>query len=152
MKIPEEIAGLLRLNSSRKAAAYLATAGLQGNPNLLAAPLTDVHQDEFVLLPDLFAQKTKVNLNENLRGAISLELPEDEGGWVLEGPCNIFQWGHPDAFRWKGLTAGEVLGRWGNWAGLEDLEALPDGLRPVVVAQRGVIALQVETVKKIGGK
>jgi uncharacterized protein len=152
MKIPEEIAGLLRLKTGNSVPVYLATSGLEGRPNLLRASLTDIHHDEFVLLPDLFAQKTKVNLNENLRGAVSVETPEGKGSWVLEGPCNIFQWGHPDAFRWKELSAGEVLGRWGNWAELTDMETLPEGLRPSVVAQRGVIALQVETVKRIGGK
>lgn len=151
MKIPNELTGLLRIKTSPNTVGYLVTSSLEGRPNILASPLTDILDDQFVLLPDLFAQKTKVNLNENLRGAMSIALPESGSSWIVEGPCNIFQWGHPAAFRWQGISAGDVLGHWGNWADLVDLEQLQEGIRPTVVAQRGVIALFAEKISRTGG-
>ncbi len=150
MKIPNELKVLLQIKPFQRTVAYLVTSSLEGRPNILASPLTDVLDNQFVLIPDLFAQKTKVNLNENLRGALSIALPETGRNWILEGPTNIFQWGHPDAFQWQGIRAGDVLKKWGNWADLVDLEQIPEGLRPTVVAQRGVIALYVENIRQIG--
>lgn len=152
MKIPDELTRVLRVAAADDAVAYLATASRDGRPNLHVQPFTDVLDDEFVLMPDLFAQKTKVNLNENLVGALSIASPRGASEWVVEGPCNIFQWGHPDAYCWEGLRAGDVLARWGSWVELESLAELPTDARPSVVAQRGVIALHAAAIHYRGGR
>lgn len=149
MKIPEPLAEALRMKSVDDTQAYLATAGRDGKANVSVQQFTDVLRDEYVLLPDLFAQKTKVNLNENLVGAITIAHPESLRGWVLEGPCNVFQWGHPPNYAFAGLTAGEVLEGWGDWEAREPFDPLPDEDRPTVIAQRGVIVLRVENVRKL---
>jgi len=147
MKIPEPLIEALRIKSPGDAKVYLATAGRDGRPNVSPQQFTDVLRDEYVLLPDLFAQKTKVNLNENLVGAITIAHPESLRGWVLAGPCNVFQWGHPPNYAFAGVKAGEILGGWGDWEARESIDALPEGERPTVVAQRGVIVLKVESVR-----
>lgn len=150
MIVPPEIAEALRARSPRRAAAYLVTSSLAGLPNLLVQPFTDV-EGEAVLMPDLFAQKTRVNLNENPRAVLTVELPGRSGTFALEGPCNVFQWGHPDAYRWRGLRAGDVLARWGDWSLVAPFDGLPEESRPTVLAQRGVIALWTESIRIPGG-
>jgi hypothetical protein len=147
MKLPKELVDALRIGAPGTAVAWLATASREGKPNLLPQPFTDVLDDEFVLMPDLFAQKTKVNLNENQVGALSVALPAGLD-WVVEGPCNVFQWGHPPAYRFQGLRAGDVLGRWGEWDRLEPIDGLPEDARPAVFAQRGVLVIRAERVRR----
>ena len=148
MKLPKELVEALRIGAPGNTLAYLVTASLEGKPNLLPQAFTDVLDDEFVLMPDLFAQKTKVNLNENLVGALSVAYPSGIG-WVIEGPCNVFQWGHPPGYRFQGLRAGEVLERWGEWDRLESIDDLPEEVRPTVFAQRGVLVIRAERVRNV---
>jgi hypothetical protein len=149
MKLPPELVEALRLGAPGDTVAWLATASRDGTPNLAPQPFTDVLDDEFVLVPDLFLQKTKVNLNENLVGALSVAHPAVLSGWCVEGPCNVFQWGHPASYRFQGLRAGEVLERWGDWDRLEAVDALPEELRPTVFAQRGVVVLRAQRLRRV---
>jgi uncharacterized protein len=146
MKLPRELADALRIKEPRDTVVYLTTCGLDGKPNLARQQFTDILDDEYILMPDLFAQKTKVNLNENLAAALTVAWPEALRGWVIEGPCNIFQWGHPAGYSFQGLKAGFILSGWGEWDRQESLNALPDDLRPTVFAQRGVIVLRAARI------
>lgn len=145
-KIPKELADLLRIKGPLDTVAYLTTSDLEGRTNVSVQFLTDVVDDEYILIPDLFAQKTKVNLNENLRGVLSVAWPDEGRVWFIEGPTNIFQWGHPPNYRFQGLRAADVLDGWGDWESRENFDALPDEARPQVVAQRGVIVVKAERV------
>jgi len=88
-----------------------APFGLDGKPNIAVRQFTDVLDDEYVLMPDLFAQKTKINLNENLVGALTVAWPSEFNGWTVQGPCNIFPWGHPPNY-----SAGRAPGSAGEAA------------------------------------
>ena len=149
MKLPAEMAEALRIGPVHDTVVFLTTATLEGRPNIAVQQFTDVHGDEFILMPDLFALKTRVNLNENQTGVITVASPADLRHWVIEGPCNVIQWGHPDGYRFQGLRAGEVLERWGDWSAIEPMDDLPDEERPAVIAQRGVIILKAERVRRI---
>ncbi len=151
MKLPSELIDALKVKKPCDTIAYLATSGLDGKPNLAVQQFTDVLDDEFVLMPDLFAQKTKINLNENLVGALTIAWPSELSGWSIEGPCNIFQWGHPENYSFQGLKAGPILSGWGEWDQKESLDTLPEDMRPTVFAQRGVIVLKAGKVSRIGG-
>ena len=151
MKLPRELVDALKVKEAGDTVVYLATSGLDGKPNLAVQQFTDVLDDEFVLMPDLFAQKTKVNLNENLLGSLTIALPSELSGWIVEGPCNIFQWGHPPNYDFHGLKAGPILSGWGEWDQRESPEILPEDARPTVFAQRGVIVLKAEKVLHVGG-
>lgn len=151
MKLPEELAARLKGGAQGTLAAYLTTSSRDGRANVLALPFTDVIDGELILMPDLFAQKTKVNLNENRTASLSFADERGSLGWVLEGQADIIQWGHPRSFRLFGLPAGEVLDRWGDWDdGVEPvLDALEPATRPTVFAQRGVIVFKPERVLEV---
>ncbi len=146
MKLPEEIVSLLKIKGINDTAVYLATSSLDGNINLMPSPYTDVYLDEYILIPDLFAQKTKVNLNENRLGLISIVLPKGDKNITIEGPGNIIQWGHPAKFKFFDLIAGDILEHWGNWTEKENLLDDENLAKPEVFAQRGVIIIKAEKI------
>jgi len=147
MKLPKEIVSLLTIKGINDTIVYLATSSLSGNINLLASPYTDVCLDEYILIPDLFAQKTKVNLNENRYGLISFVLPDSHKNITIEGPANIIQWGHPSKFKFFDVTAGDILKHWGKWTEKENILDGGNLAKPGVFAQRGVIVLKAEKIK-----
>lgn len=151
MKLPEELAAKLRGGAPGTFVAYLTTSSADGRTNTLASPFTDVVDGELVLLPDLFSQKTKVNLNENRIASLSFASEHGPVTWVLDGRADIIQWGHPRAFKLFGLCAGEVLDRWGDWdEGVEPvLDAPEPAARPTVFAQRGVIVFKPERIVEV---
>lgn len=146
MKLTDNLVSRLKAKAPGRFTAYLTTVSLDGRPNVLPLPFTDVVNDELILFPDLFAQKSKVNLNENTRAALSFA--DDETGVVLEGVADIVQWGHPPRFRLFGLAAGEVLEKWGDWDEAVEpvIEAADEELQPSVYAQRGVIVFKPEKI------
>lgn len=151
MKLPPELARRLSGSSEETLVALLSTSLSNGTTNIMPAPFTDVVGDELVLLPDLFAQKTKVNLNENRAASLSFATAEGSLPWVLEGAADIVQWGHPQRFTLFGLRAGEVLERWGDWdESIEPvLDATEPSARPTVFAQRGVIVFKPERIVEV---
>ena len=148
MKLPKELIDKLKAKSPKTFVTYLATSSKEGKTNLLPLPFSDVVEDELILFPDLFAQKTKVNLNENHRTSVSFADEEGQSPIVLEGVADIIQWGHPSRFKLFGLEAGEVLEKWGDWdETVESVIAAEDeDIRPTVFAQRGVIVFKPEKI------
>lgn len=151
MRLPEELTARVKGGESGTLTAYLTTSSRSGHTNILPVPFTDVIDAELILMPDLFAQKTKVNLNENRSASLSFTDERGSLGWVLEGQADIIQWGHPRAFKLFGLPAGEILDRWGDWDdGIEPvLDAAEPAIRPTVFAQRGVIVFKPERVQEV---
>lgn len=148
MKVPAELARRLSGTSDETLVALLSTSLSDGRTNMMPVPFTDIVGDELVLMPDLFAQKTKVNLNENRSASLSFATPDGALPWVLEGIADIIQWGHPKGFSLFGLRAGEVLERWGDWdEAIEPvLDAAEPFAQPTVFAQRGVIVFKPERI------
>ena len=54
---------------------------------------------DLVLMPDLFAMQSRVNLSENAAAVLSFATAEHPLGVTLEGQADLIQWGHPRAFR-----------------------------------------------------
>lgn len=151
MRLPQDLADRLKGGSAGTLVAYLTTSLRDGRTNILASPFTDVADDSLVLLPDLFAQKTKVNLNENRRASLSFASEDGPVGWVFEGQADVVQWGHPRGFRLFGLSAGDVLDRWGDWDETVEpvIDAEEPAARPTVFAQRGVIVFKPERIVEV---
>lgn len=151
MKVPTELVRRLSGSSGETLVALLSTSLSDGTTNIMPTPFTDIVNDELVLLPDLFAQKTKVNLNENRSASLSFATADGALPWILEGVADIIQWGHPKSFNLFGLRAGEVLERWGDWdASIEPvLDAAEPAARPAVFAQRGVIVFKPERIAEV---
>lgn len=142
MKLPKEIVDALKIKQSDDVIVYLTTCSLDGQCNISPQLFTDVYADEFILMPDLFAVKTKINLNENRVGIVTIAHPAEGKTWELRGPCGHIEWGLPDNYDFQGVKAGDILKKWGDWSEKESFSALPDDVRPTVIAQRGVIVLK----------
>lgn len=144
--LTEEMKSVLRVVGKGGAVVYLATASADGVPNIVAERFVTYYRDEYILIADMFAQKTKVNLCENEVGAISVAHPVKGHTWVFRGPCTIITIGAPEDQRWHGIVTGEVLAEWGDWATKEPPDEVPPDIAPPKLAQRGLIALKVEEV------
>lgn len=143
MKLSKEMIASLKIKSTDDLSVYLTTSSIDGNCNTSPQFFTDVYIDEFILMPDLFALKTKINLNENRVGVVTVTHPVEGRKWVFKGPCGHIEWGLPDTYDFQGIKAGDILKKWGEWSEREDFSGLPDDIRPTVIAQRGVIVLKV---------
>lgn len=143
MKLARDIIDALRIKNPDDVAVYLTTSSVDGRCNISPQFFTDVYLDEFILMPDLFAVKTKINLNENRVGVVTIAFPAEGKIWALRGPCGHIEWGLPDNYDFQGVKAGDILKRWGDWSEKESFQGLPEDIMPTVIAQRGVIVLKV---------
>ena len=128
------------------AVVYLTTSSRDGNPNIVGERFVTLYKDEYILIAEMFAQKTRVNLNENPHGVITVAHPVKGRTWMLAGPATILQEGHLEGATWEGLDVAETLADWGDWATKEPPSEVPPDIRPPALVQRGVIALRVESV------
>lgn len=151
MKLPSDLVRRLEARAPDTVVALLTTSLRGGRTDILPSPFTDVIDDELVLMPDLFAMQTRVNLNENAASTLSFASDEGPLGVTLEGRADLIQWGHPRAFRLFGLTAGEILDRWGDWDETVEpvIDAAEESARPTVFAQRGVIVFRPDRVVEV---
>jgi hypothetical protein len=146
MKLTDQMKEALRVGSPKSVVTYLVTSSVTGKCNIYLQPYTDVYKDEFIISPDLFAQKSKININENRVAVMTVTHPSSGQSWAFRGPCNIIQWGHPAKFSFHGVLAGEALEKWGDWGKLEPYDGADEDIRPKAVGQRGVFVLKVEEV------
>jgi len=143
MKLGSEASRALRTVGAGGAVVYLATSSREGNPNIVGERFVTLYKDEYILIAEMFAQKTRVNLNENPHGVITLAHPVKGRTWVLAGPATILQEGHAPGATWEGLDVAETLAEWGDWATKEPPSEVPPDIRPPALVQRGVIAVHV---------
>lgn len=147
MKLPAYLVIKLRARAPGHFVSFLGTASLRGVPNLIPLPFSDVIDDELILFPDLFAQTTRVNLNENSRASLSFASDSVSLAPTLIGRAGVVQWGHPPRFSVFGLRAGKALQEWGDWdQTVEPVLTADPEIRPSVVAQRGVIVFKPEAI------
>lgn len=146
MRIGTEPAKALRTVGSGGAVVYLTTCSREGNPNVVGERFVTLYKDEYILIAEMFAQKTRVNINENPHGVITVAHPLKGRTWAFSGPVTILQEGHEPGASWQGLDVAETLAEWGDWASKEPPSEVPPDIRPPALVQRGVIALRVENV------
>ncbi|MBC7341091.1 MAG: pyridoxamine 5'-phosphate oxidase family protein [Clostridia bacterium] len=145
-KLTEEMKTVLKVVGKGGAVVHLTTCSADGEPNIVGERFVTHYKDEYILIAEMYAQKTKVNLNENPVGCISIANPVRGHTWVFRGPCTIIRHDAPDNYQWYGIKAGEVLEEWGNWAEKEPPDEVPPDIRPPKLVQRGLIALKVDEV------
>ena len=95
MKLSREMKDALKIVGAGGAVVYLTTSSAAGKPNTVGERFVAVHQDEYILIAEMYAQKTRVNLNENPRGVITLAHPVKGRTWAFVGPTTILQEGLP---------------------------------------------------------
>lgn len=145
-KLTQEMKDVLKVVGKGGAVVHLTTCSKDGKPNIVAERFITHYKDEYILVAEMFAQKTKVNLNENEVGCISIAHPVKGHTWVFRGPCTVISHAAPADYKWYDIKAGEVLAEWGEWATKEPPSEVPPDIAPPKLAQRGVIALKVEEV------
>lgn len=144
--LTQEIKDVLKVVGKGGAVVHLTTVSSEGKPNIVAERFVTSYLDDYILIADMFAQKTKVNLNENPIGSISIAYPFQGHAWVFTGPTTVITQSAPENEKWYDVVAGKVLAEWGNWAEKEPPDEVPPDIAPPKVAQRGVIILKVETI------
>lgn len=145
-KLTAEMKEALKVVGKGGVVVHLTTCSKDGKPNIVGERFVTHYQDEYILIADMFAQKTKVNLNENQVGCISVAHPIKGKEWVFSGPCTVISHAESPNSRWQGIRCGDVLEEWGSWAEKEPPDEVPPDIAPPKLAQRGVIALKVEEV------
>jgi hypothetical protein len=146
MKLNKPMKDALQIVGKGGAVVHLTTSSLQGNPNTVGERFISVYKDEYILIADMFAQKTRINLLENPIGIITVAHPVKGRTWAFKGKATILQEGLPEDYEFEGLSASEVLAEWGNWAEKEPPSEVPPDIRPPELVQRGVIILKVNKI------
>jgi len=145
-KLNSEMLDALKIVGQGGAVVYLTTSSRQGKPNTVGERFVSVFREEYILIAEMFAQKTRVNLNENPVGVITLAHPVKGRTWSFHGPTAIIQEGLPEDHEFHGIRSAEVLAEWGNWAEKDPPSEVPPDIRPPALVQRGVIIMKVESV------
>jgi hypothetical protein len=144
MKLNDEMKDALSIIGGGGAVVHLTTCSAEGKCNTVAERFIGVFGDEYIVIADMFAQKTRVNLYENSIGVITIAHPVKGRTWAFRGPTTILQEGLPPDYEFHGAKAGEVLAEWGNWAEKEPPSEVPPDIKPPRLVQRGVIIMKVE--------
>ena len=110
--LTDEMKDVLKVVGKGGAVVHLATVSAEGVPNIVAERFVTYYKDEYILIADMWAQKTKTNLSENEVGAILIAHPVKDHTWVFRGPCTIISIGTPEHEKWHGIVAGEALEEW----------------------------------------
>jgi hypothetical protein len=145
-KLTQEMQDALKIVGQGGAVVYLTTSSRKGKPNTVGERFVAVFRDEYIVIAEMFAQKTRVNLNENPVGVITLAHPVRGRTWSFHGPAGILQEGLPEDYEFHGVRASDVLAEWGDWAEKEPPSEVPPDIRPPALVQRGVIILKVDYV------
>jgi len=144
--LTNEIKDALKVVGKGGSVVHLATSSIDGKPNIVAERFVTSYLDDYILIADMFAQKTKVNLNENPHAAISIAHPIGSRSWVFRGPATVINIGAAASDTWHDINVGQVLAEWGDWASKEPPLEVPPDIAPPKVAQRGLIVLKVEEI------
>jgi hypothetical protein len=146
MKLNAEMQNALKIVGHGGAVVYLTTCSREGKPNTVGERFVAVYRDEYILIAEMFAQKTRVNLSENPQAVITMAHPLKGRTWSFRGPTSIIQEGLPADHRFEGVLSREVLEEWGNWAEKDPPSEVPPDIRPPALVQRGVIIMRVESI------
>lgn len=146
MKLTADMQDALKTVGGGGAVVYLTTCSREGKPNTVGERFVAVYQDEYILIAEMFAQKTRVNLNENPHAVITIAHPVNGRTWSFRGPTAIIQEGLPADHRFEGVLSSQVLAEWGNWAEKDPPSEVPPDIRPPALVQRGVIIMRVESI------
>lgn len=145
-KLTQEMKDVLKVVGKGGAVIHLTTCSADGVPNIVGERFISHYKDEYIVIAEMFAIKTKANLGENEVGCISIAHPAKDHTWVFRGPCTIVSFASSPSYKWFDVKAGELLDEWGDWATKEPPDEVPPDIAPPKLAQRGLICLKVEEV------
>lgn len=73
--------------------AYVATCGGDGIPNVVPKGSLGILDDEHLVFADLYSQKTRKNIEENPRVAVSIVNPPAYRGYQFKGTAEVLDSG-----------------------------------------------------------
>jgi len=150
VKFTEEMKEALKIPGKGGSLVYLATASLDGKPNIAPMRYVDHYMDDKILISDMFLLKTKTNLKENAECVIAVAHPLALGRWwSFKGKAIDMEYGLDPEFDWYGAKAKDILDGWGDWHHKEPPDEVPPDIVYPVPAQRGVVVLHVEGIYSI---
>ncbi|MGI5817341.1 MAG: pyridoxamine 5'-phosphate oxidase family protein [Armatimonadota bacterium] len=119
---------------------HLATAGLDGKPNIVPMRFARHAADDVLVIADMYFCKTRVNLKENPNLALSVAFPERES-------CPVAFYGHGWlAEKGTGGRLGEYWSNWRNWGEENPPTEVPEGFGPPNPSCRAVLVIDVDRV------
>lgn len=145
-KLTQEMKDVVKVVGKGGAVVHFTTCSADGVPNIVAERFVATYKDEFIIIADMFATKTKANLNENGVACVSVANPVKGHTWVFRGPAAAITIGTPKSFTWQGIRGTELLDEWGDWANKEPPDEVPPDIAPPKLAQRGVMIVKVDEV------
>ena len=95
MKLTDEMKDTLSIIGAGGAVVHLTTCSAEGKPNTVGERFVAVWKDEYILIADMYAQKTRLNLMENPIGVITIAHPVKGRTWAFRGPTTMLQEGLP---------------------------------------------------------
>lgn len=142
VQLSEEIIGALKEVRDGGNLVHLATATIEGKPNLVAMRFVRTHDKETVVIADMYFGKTKVNIKENTSTAISIVHPNRQ-----KFPYIVYGKGY---YAEKGSAgkAGEIWARWKDWGEKSPPTEVPEGFAPPNPSARGILYIEVEKIVK----
>jgi uncharacterized protein len=117
----------MRLIIDKMKPPVVATAGLDGKPNVVPIGFTRVISDDEILLMDNYMNKTRSNIDSNPQVAISVWSLDDKIGYQFKGKARI-------------ITAGPVFEEGKEWVKTRRPQANP----------KAAIIVKIEEIYLIG--
>lgn len=119
---------------------HLATATLDGKPNLAPMRFARRATGDTLVIADMYFCKTKVNLKENPNLALSVAFPDRAGyPYVLHGRGEIAEKG-------SGGRLGEFWAAWSDWGERNPPTEVPPGFGPPNPSARGILVIDVDRI------
>ena len=119
---------------------HLATASVDGKPNIAPMRFARKAGHDVLVIADMYFCKTRVNLKENPRLALSVAFPNrDAYPYVIHGQGQIAEKGSPGRL-------GEFWAKWFDWGERNPPTEVPQGFGPPNPSCRGILVVSAESV------
>lgn len=143
VKLPKDMQEAFKVVGKGGNVVHLATASADGVPNIVPMRFVNMHDDETIVIADMYFAKTRVNLKENPDNvAISVVAPKkDQYPYIVRGK-GIYA----EKEMWWDKKAQEIWERWKDWGKDEPPDEVPPDIRPPYPECRGVLGIVAEEV------
>ncbi|NPV48226.1 MAG: pyridoxamine 5'-phosphate oxidase family protein [Armatimonadetes bacterium] len=118
----------------------LATASLEGKPNIAPMRFARRARGDVLVIADMYFCKTRVNLKENPNVALSVAFPQRaECPYVVHGQGHLAEKGSPGRL-------GELWDQWRDWGERNPPTEVPQGFGPPNPSCRAVLVIDAEDI------
>lgn len=119
---------------------HLATATLDGKPNIVPMRFARHAANDVLVIADMYFCKTRVNLKENPRLALSVAFPDRESyPFVVHGRGELAEKGSPERL-------GQFWADWRDWGERNPPTEVPKGFGPPNPSCRAILVIDVNRI------